>query len=182
MGKPWDLDTPVQVLFKQVEDGVKYARLAGVVIQDKEKIATGYNLIHKTGELSAACRDWRKKSESAKTWSTFKSHFTAEYQDYKDETKEVGTTMFKAQQVMQDSYNQVLNQVKEEAEKDEETIKELQYQNAELLCQMSKKSEETTELKSIIKDMQQLVTKLGGIVSTANKDSSPKIEAHYAYC
>ena len=67
MGKPWDPDTPVQVLFKQVEDGVKYARLAGVVIQDKEKIATGYNLIHKTGELSAACRNWRKKSESAKT-------------------------------------------------------------------------------------------------------------------
>lgn len=62
MNKSWDPDTPVQVAYKQVEDGVKYAKLAGVVTQDKEKIAVGYNLIHKIGELSEACRDWHEKS------------------------------------------------------------------------------------------------------------------------
>lgn len=134
MKKPGDSDTPVQVAYKQVEDGLKYAKLAGAVTQDKEKITIGYNLFYKTGELSAVCSDWRKKSESSKTWHSFKTHFTAEHQDYKDETKQVGTTMFKAQQTMQDSYNLVLNQVKDEAEKDEETIKELKYQNTELLC------------------------------------------------
>ena len=87
--------------------------------------------------------------------------------------------MFKAQQVLQDSYTKVLNQVKDEAGKDEETIKELKYQNAELLFQMAKKSEETSEFKSIIKNMQQLTEKLNSIVTTANKEKQPKKEAYF---
>ena len=142
------------IVYKQVEEGTKFAKLADVIIQDKEKIAIGYNLIHQTRKLGAACRDWCKKAETHKTWHSFKEHFTTEYQDYKDENKFTGTSMHKAHQVIQDSYHQVLNQVKEEADKDEEVIRDLKLQNNELLCQMTKKGEETTELKSLIKDMQ----------------------------
>ena len=67
MNKTWDPDTPVQIVYKQDEEGVKFAKLADAIIQEKEKIAIGYNLIHQTGELGAACRDWRKKTESHKT-------------------------------------------------------------------------------------------------------------------
>lgn len=54
---------------------------------------------------------------------------------------------------MQDLCHQVINQVKEEADNDEEVIRDLKLQNSELLCQMAQKGEETTELKNIIKDM-----------------------------
>ena len=93
MNKSWDPDTLIQPVCKQIEDRVKFAKLAGTTMQDKEKVAIGYNLVHKTGEMSAACRDWRKKSEDLKSWGTFKTHFTMEYQDYKDENKEVGSSM-----------------------------------------------------------------------------------------
>ena len=46
MNKAWDPDAPVQIVYKQVEEGTKFAKLADVIIQDKEKIAIDYNLIH----------------------------------------------------------------------------------------------------------------------------------------
>ena len=90
--------------------------------------------------------------------------------------------MHKAHQVIQDSYHQVLNQVKEEADKDEEVIRDLKLQNNELLCQMTKKGEETTELKSLIKDMQQLVNKLTTIVNQSKSGEQPKSQFYYSYC
>ena len=90
--------------------------------------------------MSAACRVRRKKSEDLKSWGTFKTHFAMEYQDCKDENKEVGSSMCKAHQVIQDSCNQVLNQVKAEAGKDEKTIQELKLHNAELLHQVTKRT------------------------------------------
>ena len=181
MNKSWDPDTPIQLVCKQIEDGVKFAKLAGVTTQDKEKVAIGYNLVHKTGEMSAACRDWRKKREDTKSWSTFKTHFTMEYQDYKDENKEVGSSICKAHQVIQDSYNQVLNQVKVEADKDEMTIQELKLNNAELLCQVTKRNEEISEFKGMIKDMQQLVYKLTTLVNSNKGDDQTKKKAHSWY-
>ena len=77
------------MLFKQIEDGTKYAALANVTIPDKEKIAIAYNLIHKTGELSTACKDWRCKPEDEKMWEAFKTHFTEEYLDYKEENSTI---------------------------------------------------------------------------------------------
>ena len=105
MNKPQDSGILAQIMCKQDEEGTKFAKLAGVTVQDKEKIAIRYNPIHKTGEMRAACRGQQKKSEDLKTWSTFKTHFTARYQDHKDENKQVRSTMFKAHQVMKDSYN-----------------------------------------------------------------------------
>ena len=125
IGKYWDLNTPIQIIYKQIEDGVKFAALAGLTTHGKEKIAIACQLIHQTGELLGVCRDWRKLPENEKYWTTFKTHFTAEYQDYKDDTKQVSTSSYKANQLLQDTTSQVLNQIKIEATKDEETIKDL---------------------------------------------------------
>ena len=78
MSKPWDPDTPIQIIYKQIDEGTKFASLVSVHIPDKEKTAIGYQLVHNTGELTAACRDWRKTSDNLKSWTTFKEHFTAE--------------------------------------------------------------------------------------------------------
>ena len=57
MSKQWDPDTPIQTIYKQIEDGVKFAKLAEVTTQHKDKISIAYQLIHQTGKLIAACRD-----------------------------------------------------------------------------------------------------------------------------
>ena len=62
-GKHWDPDTHIQTIYKQVEDGVKFAALVGLTTYDKEKIAMSCQLIHQTGELLVACRDCRKLPE-----------------------------------------------------------------------------------------------------------------------
>ena len=51
MGKHWDPDNPIHTIYKQIEDKVKYASLAGLIIHGKEKKAIAYKLIHHTGEL-----------------------------------------------------------------------------------------------------------------------------------
>ena len=78
--------------------------------------------------------------------------------------------MHEAHQVIQDSYIQVLNQVKVEAGKDEKTIQELKLNNAELLCQVTKRSEEIVEFKGIIKEMHQLVNKLTNLTNNNKGD------------
>ena len=78
--------------------------------------------------------------------------------------------MHEAHQVIQDSYIQVLNQVKVEADKDEKTIQELKLNNAELLCQVTKRSEEIVEFKGIIKEMHQLVNKLTNLTNNNKGD------------
>ena len=35
MSKQWDPDTPTQTICKQVEDGVKFTKLVGMITQDK---------------------------------------------------------------------------------------------------------------------------------------------------
>ena len=47
----------MQVICKQVEDEVKFAKLKGLTTQDKEKIVIACQLIHKIDELLAAYQD-----------------------------------------------------------------------------------------------------------------------------
>ena len=54
----------------------------------------------------------------------------------------------------------MLNQIKEDAIKDDETIKDLRSQNSQLLFQVGRLNDEVTELKAVMKDLQQLATKL----------------------
>ena len=58
-----------------------------------------------------------------------------------------------------DEHQQVLNKVQEEATGDESVILDLKCQNENLLCQMTKKSDEVSELKSLVKDMRDLASK-----------------------
>ena len=181
MSKPWDPDTPIQIIYKQIDEGTKFASLVSVHIPDKEKTAIGYQLVHNTGELTAACRDWRKTSDNLKSWTTFKEHFTAEYQDYKDDNKQTGTAAYKANQMVVDEYQQVLTQVQEEATRDESVIQDLKCQNENLLCQMTKKSDEVSELKSLVRDMKDLVSKLT-YATSRRREGAIKQQKYYCYC
>lgn len=71
-----------------------------------------------------------------------------------------------------------------EADKDEKTIQELKLNNAALLCQVTKRTEEISEFKGMIKDMQQLVNKLTDLVNSNKGDDQTKEKAHrwYSYC
>ena len=42
MSKHWNPNTPIQNIYKQVQDGLKFAKFAGLATQDKEKISIEY--------------------------------------------------------------------------------------------------------------------------------------------
>ena len=77
--------------------------------------------------------------------------------------------------MLQQEYQKVLSKAQEEATKDEEVIQDLKCQNEDLLCQMAQKSGEVGELKDLMKDMKELVSKLTSTETEIN-------ERCYCYC
>jgi hypothetical protein len=77
MRRAWDPQQPVESLFKQIQDCADYSEAGGVPIGPSHQINVGYAKIFATGKFMSACRRWNEKPAAEKTWTHFKSHFTA---------------------------------------------------------------------------------------------------------
>jgi len=175
MKAQWDPDTPIEMLYKQIEDGTEYASLAGITIPNKEKVAIAYKLIYQIGELPLACKDWRNKLDSDKTWDNFKTHFISEYQDYKEETNQTTSSTFKANQLLHANTQHMLNQLQHHAQRDENIIDSLREENKALLTKVTSRNDELTNLKSAIEDLKDVVATL------TNKENIKPCTMHYYY-
>ena len=76
MKAPWHPPTPIESLFKQLEDGKDFAEKGNESISDTQLIRWGYENIQNTGLFNADSKKWRKLSSSDQTWSFFKEYFT----------------------------------------------------------------------------------------------------------
>jgi hypothetical protein len=81
MGAPWNPPTPIDKLFAQLDDGIRFATAGKDKPSDPTVIRLGYNIIHQTGLFEIPCRDWRNKPEADKTRKKFNLHFRAADQD-----------------------------------------------------------------------------------------------------
>jgi hypothetical protein len=81
MATPWNPPTPIDKLFTQLDDGIRFATAGNDKPSDPTVIRLGYNLIHQTGLFEIPCRDWRNKPEADKTRAKFNLHFRAADQD-----------------------------------------------------------------------------------------------------
>ena len=81
MAAPWNPPTPIDKLFTQLDDGVRFATAGNDTPSTPTVIRLGYNLIHATGLFEVPCRDWRAKPEANKTLANFMMHFRAADQD-----------------------------------------------------------------------------------------------------
>lgn len=75
MATPWHPPTPIETLFKQLQDGMRLAAAAGEPQVDAQVARLGYNIIFKTGLFADACREWRLKPEAQQTLAIFQTHF-----------------------------------------------------------------------------------------------------------
>ena len=96
--------------------------------------------MHQTGELTTSCRDYRKTASGNKTWANFKAHFAYEFQSFKDDSKTSNSSQFKAKKILQNTTNQVLNQLMEETKRDEEQTTTLRENNKCLLDKVTSKA------------------------------------------
>jgi hypothetical protein len=81
MAAPWHPPTPIDKLFTQLDDGVRFATAGNDTPSAPSVVRLGYNLVHATGLFEVPCRDWRARAEATKTLTNFITHFRAADQD-----------------------------------------------------------------------------------------------------
>jgi hypothetical protein len=60
MRRAWDLQQPVECLFKKIQDCADYSEAGGVLIGKPQQINVGYETIFSTGHFMSACCRWNK--------------------------------------------------------------------------------------------------------------------------
>jgi hypothetical protein len=83
MRRAWVPQQPSETLFKQIRDCADYSEAGGVPIGPSQQINVGYENIFATGHFMSACRRWNEKPAAEKTWTHFKSHFSAAHRQHK---------------------------------------------------------------------------------------------------
>jgi hypothetical protein len=81
MNKPWMPPVPIEVLFKQLEEGQRFAAAAAEPVVDSALARMGYQLILKTGLFPDGCREWRLLPEANQTFAQLKIHFARQDRD-----------------------------------------------------------------------------------------------------
>jgi hypothetical protein len=77
MTKAWHPPTPIEFLFKQLEEAGTFAIAGNAAIGENNIVRSGYNTIFATGLFDFACREWLAKPDAAKTMPLFGAHFLA---------------------------------------------------------------------------------------------------------
>ena len=178
MAKPWDPDTPIELVYVQVEEAARVAELGHAPMSENKKITAAYNIINNTGEFSTVCREWRQKPEAEKTWSNFKKQFSKEYKDYKDELTSQTTHHYKANAVKTSDLQLYINQVQEKTNQDSQNFKQLCDRHDQLLLKLEERYNEIDQLKRKVLSLEKTVTKLSGITTD---NTSPNNNPKY-YC
>jgi hypothetical protein len=92
MRPAWDPQQPVESLFKQIQDCADYSEAGVVLIGHPQQINVGYANIFEMGHFMSACRQWNEKYTIEKTWTQFKTHFTAAHRQHKQMQGESAAT------------------------------------------------------------------------------------------
>ena len=82
---PYNVNTPIETLFKQIEDAVDIASKAGAPYNQNQILNTAYTLIYNANIFSQTCREWRWLPDENKTWPEFKIIFSEAHKDYRTE-------------------------------------------------------------------------------------------------
>lgn len=75
MATAWNPPTPINALFKQLKDGVRFAAPGHEPIGDLQVARIGYTILLQSGLFAEACREWRQKPIDTRTFATFQTHF-----------------------------------------------------------------------------------------------------------
>jgi hypothetical protein len=75
MTVPINFQDPIETLFKQIEDGVRYANAGAQPYMEAQYGNIAFLLILNTGAIPDACRDWQRRTPMNQTWAEFRRKF-----------------------------------------------------------------------------------------------------------
>jgi hypothetical protein len=81
MTHPYDLQKPIETLFTQIDDGVRYALAGGQPYGEAQYVNIAFLLIPATHSLSLACAEWQRRVSNIQTWPLFKAFFTEAHRE-----------------------------------------------------------------------------------------------------
>jgi len=72
----YNVPLPIEPLYNQVEDAIKYVASGGTPYSPEQVLAIAYNMIAQTKALSRACKEWRRQNIIYKTRLQFQINFS----------------------------------------------------------------------------------------------------------
>jgi hypothetical protein len=159
MRQAWDPQHPVETLFNQTQDCADYSEAGGVLIGHPQQINVGYTKIFATGHFMSACRRWNEKLTIEKTWTQFKSHFTAAHRQHKQMQGESATTagyhsvnasVTHNEDQMSEATIGALSNLATATAADRGVVAALTQENSSLAKQLEDNSSELRELKALL--------------------------------
>jgi hypothetical protein len=81
MTRPYDLQDPIETLFTQIDDGVRYAMVGAQPYGEAQYVNIAFLLILVTQSLPLACAEWQRRVPNIHTWPLFKAFFTEAHRD-----------------------------------------------------------------------------------------------------
>jgi hypothetical protein len=131
----------------------------GVLIDHPQQINLGYAKIFATSHFMSACRRWNEKHTIEKTWTQFKSHFTAAHRQHKQMQGESAATAGYHSENAAVTHNEdqmveatigALSNLATATTADLGVVEALTQANARLAKQLEDNSNELRELKALL--------------------------------
>jgi hypothetical protein len=85
MKQPCDVNQPIEVLYKQIEDAIDFAAVGQTPPYSPAQVLNvAYQLVFRTGIFADDCKIWKRQPTAYKTWPQFKLDFAIAYQEYNE--------------------------------------------------------------------------------------------------
>ena len=81
----WDANTPIEMLFDQIEDAQDFAAAAGQPYTNNPLLTTAYNLVYDTGLLFFNYKAWNQLPANQKTMENFKTTLQQAQRELRDQ-------------------------------------------------------------------------------------------------
>ena len=92
----WDANTPIEMLFDQIEDAQDFAAAAGQPYSNNQLLTTAYNLVYATGLFFDDCKAWNRLPANQKTMDNFKTTFQQAQRELRDQQRTAQQAGFQA--------------------------------------------------------------------------------------
>ena len=80
----YDVNLPIETLFRQIENAINYAAAGNTPYSPAQVLAIAYQIVFQTGIFADDCREWKRRAPAYKTWPQFKIDFTRAHQEYRE--------------------------------------------------------------------------------------------------
>ena len=92
----WDANTPIEMLFDQIEDAQDFAAAAGQPYSNNQLLTMAYNLVYATGLFFDDCKAWNRLPQNQKTMDHFKTTFQQAQRELRDQQRTAQQAGFQA--------------------------------------------------------------------------------------